>query len=357
MTKKEVARYRTLLGFNLAFLPGGASYLPFATGVTIDNTAPAVGDTLTGGYIYGDPQGDPEGVTLFRWLKETGAGTGIYTGVAGGNTTQYTIVQEDLGLRFIFEVLPVSTVSPFVGTAAQSSPTAPVVAGVFNPNNILSLRTWAKIRDDSTVTVSGTAPNELIDKIFDSSLRYTNFWVPGLAGAQKPLYQGNRAVFDGSIMTLTVSTTKDLEIQQGDARTFAIVFAGDSAPSQFYGLWEDTGTYTLHNQTNGLGLRDFTGTGDATTYYFHTGDPRLFDNNLHVLLIRGSAANGVKVRLDDDEETDAVNRFSLVLTQPQWGRDTLVFQGEVTEILVFDEFLSDANSDDLVDFLQTANGL
>lgn len=357
MTKKEVAKYRALLGYNLSFLPGGELFLPVALDVEIDNTAPAVGDTLTGSYTYSDPQLDPEGETLFRWVKETGIGTGVYTGVAGGNTTQYTIVQEDLGLRFAFEVLPVSTLSPFVGVAERSSPTAAVVPGVFNPNNILSLRTWAKIRDDSTVTVSGTAPNELIDKIFDSSIRYTNFWVPGLAGAQKPLYQSNRAVFDGSIMTLTVSTTKDLEIEQGDARTFAIVFAGDSAPAQFYGLWEDSGTYTLHNQTNGLGLRDFTGTGDATTYYFHAGDARLFDNNLHVLLIRGSAANGVKVRLDDDEETDAVNRFSLVLTQPQWGRDVLVFQGEITEILVFDDFISDTDADNLVDFLQTANGL
>ena len=65
----------------------------------------------------------------------------------------------------------------------------------------------------------------------------------------------------------------------------------------------------------------------------------------------------MKVRLDDDEESNPSNSFSMVLVQPEWGRDTLVFRGEVTEILFFDEYLSDSNVNNLVDYLQTENGL
>jgi len=313
MTKKEVARYRLLLGYNLAFLPGGASFLPVASSVSIDNTAPQVGDILTGSHVFSDPQGDPEGVSLSRWLIETGVGTGVYTGLPGGNAATYTVVQEDLGRRFIYGVTPVSTVSPFVGIEKKSSPTAAVVAGPFNPNNLFSLRTWAKLRDPSTVTRSGTVPNEYIDLVLDSSLRNTNFWTAGLSGVLKPRYQNNRAVFDGSVMTLVLASTKDIGIAQNDPRTFAIVFAGDSTtPVEFFGLWESVSTYTLHNKTNGIGLRD---SGVPATY-FHAGDARLFDDDLHVLIIRGSTPDGVKVRLDDDEESNPSNSFSMVLVQP-----------------------------------------
>jgi hypothetical protein len=102
-----------------------------------------VGDTVTGSYVYIDPNGDPEGASTFRWLRD-------YTTVVGNSTT-YTTVTADVGLGIQFEVTPVSTVAPFTGnavaslprtiTAAGPSPTAPVASNVRISGNTIVGRT------------------------------------------------------------------------------------------------------------------------------------------------------------------------------------------------------------------------
>ena len=60
---------------------------PTATAVAISGT-PAVGQTLTGSYTYGDVDSDAEGTSTFRWLRNGvaigGATATTYAVVAGG---------------------------------------------------------------------------------------------------------------------------------------------------------------------------------------------------------------------------------------------------------------------------------
>lgn len=93
---------------------------PTASNVTITGD-PTVGQILTGSYTYADINGDPEGTSTFRWLRDGVA-------IDGAINTTYTLVTADEGKQIIFEVTPVSTVAPTTGTAVQSSPTAAVAA-------------------------------------------------------------------------------------------------------------------------------------------------------------------------------------------------------------------------------------
>ena len=97
---------------------------PTASAVSISGTA-QVGQTLTGSYTYADANGDPQGTSTFRWLRN---GTAIEFATA----KTYTLVAADQGTTIAFEVTPVSTVAPMNGTAVVSSPTANV-AGVGVP--------------------------------------------------------------------------------------------------------------------------------------------------------------------------------------------------------------------------------
>jgi len=91
---------------------------PTATSVTISvgNGAggiPVVGTTLTGNYIYNDVNGDPEGASTFRWLRN---------GSAIGNATSqtYVVTVNDIGQTIRFEVTPVALTGLTNGSAAQS---------------------------------------------------------------------------------------------------------------------------------------------------------------------------------------------------------------------------------------------
>ena len=77
--------------------------------------SPAVGGTLTGSYAYFDPNGDPEGVSLFAWLRD---GVPI-----GGETTQsHVVVVADQGHTLAFRVTPVSSVAPTTGAPVTTPP-------------------------------------------------------------------------------------------------------------------------------------------------------------------------------------------------------------------------------------------
>jgi len=106
--------------------------VPTATGVTISGNA-EVGQLLTGSYTYNDLDGDLEGVSTFRWLRN-----GVPTGAVG---TQYTLVNADLGALIVFEVTPVALTSTplpgeLVGFPALSAAAGPVVAANTAPSAI-----------------------------------------------------------------------------------------------------------------------------------------------------------------------------------------------------------------------------
>jgi MBG domain (YGX type)/YDG domain/Galactose oxidase, central domain/Kelch motif len=110
---------------------------PVASAVSISGTA-EFNQLLTGNYTYSDADGDAEGTSTFRWLRNG-------TTVVGTNQT-YTTVGADVGQTLTFEVTPVAV--------AGVSPGAPVTsAGVL----IGKAPSTTTINCPASVTYDGSA--------------------------------------------------------------------------------------------------------------------------------------------------------------------------------------------------------
>jgi len=83
---------------------------------------PAIGFTVTGSYVYVDPNRDPEGASIFAWLRDGVA-------IAGATAKTYLIVAADGGKKLAFRVTPVSSVGPTTGAPA-TSPAGTIPAAV-----------------------------------------------------------------------------------------------------------------------------------------------------------------------------------------------------------------------------------
>ncbi|NOY71739.1 MAG: hypothetical protein GXP14_05085, partial [Gammaproteobacteria bacterium] len=110
-----------------------------ASGVTVANSAPTasavnisgsavVGVTLTGSYTYNDLDGDAQGTSTFRWLRNGSP-------IGGATALTYTLVAADSGQTIVFEVTPVATMGTTTGNAVASSGltisnSAPTASGV-----------------------------------------------------------------------------------------------------------------------------------------------------------------------------------------------------------------------------------
>ena len=95
---------------------------PTASAVTVTDSnggSVVVGDTLVGSYTYADVDGDAQGVSTFRWLRNGVA-------ISGAVAANYSIVAADTGATISFEVTPVAATGVIVGAAASSA-SVPVV--------------------------------------------------------------------------------------------------------------------------------------------------------------------------------------------------------------------------------------
>jgi len=93
---------------------------PTATGVSISGS-PFVGAALTGQYTYMDADGDVEGASRFRWLRDGSP-------IAGATAVTYTVVFADLGHSISFEVTPVAATGASPGLPVTSLGVAIVLA-------------------------------------------------------------------------------------------------------------------------------------------------------------------------------------------------------------------------------------
>lgn len=96
-----------------------------STGTVIGNTAPVasslsisgsayVRETLTGTYTYSDADGDLEGTSTYRWLRNDIA-------ITGATALTYTTVVTDLGTTLKFEVTPVALTGTTTGTLVSTT--------------------------------------------------------------------------------------------------------------------------------------------------------------------------------------------------------------------------------------------
>jgi uncharacterized repeat protein (TIGR01451 family) len=93
---------------------------PTASNVSISGI-PQVGQVLTGNYTYADLEGDFEGASIFRWLRDG-------TPIAGATDRAYALVVEDVGALIHFNVTPVAQTGPSPGSEATSPPVGPVTS-------------------------------------------------------------------------------------------------------------------------------------------------------------------------------------------------------------------------------------
>ncbi|MBN2038193.1 MAG: hypothetical protein JW768_15740 [Chitinispirillaceae bacterium] len=90
---------------------------PVATNVTITGQ-PRQGETLVGRYDYSDADGDREGESTYRWLRDGSA-------ITGARDTSYRLTASDVGSKISFEVTPVAlTGIPKTGDPAVSEEVA-----------------------------------------------------------------------------------------------------------------------------------------------------------------------------------------------------------------------------------------
>ncbi len=97
-----------------------ANTAPVASAVNITGVA-QVGQTLTGHYTYSDADSDPQGVSTYRWLRNSVA-------ISGATAATYMLVAADQGASISFEVTPVAQTGVSPGAAVASPAVGPVVA-------------------------------------------------------------------------------------------------------------------------------------------------------------------------------------------------------------------------------------
>jgi adhesin/invasin len=121
--------------------PNGA---PTASNVSISGT-PQVGATLTGNYTYSDVDGDAQGTSTFRWLRNGAA--------IGATARTYVLVAADEGASIVFEVTPVAVAGTSPGAPVQS----PAVGPVAGPVSVTSITPNVMSAGGSiNVTINGT---------------------------------------------------------------------------------------------------------------------------------------------------------------------------------------------------------
>ena len=101
---------------------GASNAAPVAANVMLTGR-PDVNQVLTGHYTYSDAEGDPEGISLFRWLRDGAP-------IAGANALTYTPVIADASHSVSFEVTPVAATGAIAGVPARSSGMSISIASV-----------------------------------------------------------------------------------------------------------------------------------------------------------------------------------------------------------------------------------
>jgi len=106
---------------------------PVANNVVVTGP-PVIYQTLTGSYLFSDPDNNTEGATTKQWLRIM---NGTPTPITGATGNEYQLTADDLGYAICFRVTPVD-VYGLQGTAVTSTPT-PVIIPLPSPQNFTAV--------------------------------------------------------------------------------------------------------------------------------------------------------------------------------------------------------------------------
>lgn len=173
---------------------------PVADSVSLDQSSPAVGETLTGSYNYSHPEGEPEGPTNFNWYAD---GEQI---TDANEKTLMLLPSQTEGKAIKFCVTPQTQV--VIGDEVCSSETAPVKAisgSVPTVENVAIKR------------IAGTEGTGYVSEEFTGSYTFTDIDSDN-EGASKRVWKRDGAAITGA----TEITYTAVNADEGTDLTFCI---------------------------------------------------------------------------------------------------------------------------------------
>ena len=127
---------------------------PTASSVLISGTA-QVGQVLTGSFTYADAEGDLQGASTFRWVRNG-------TPIAGATAQAYPLVAADETTLVSFEVTPVAQSGTSPGLAVTSPAVGPVTPAPNDPPTVsITAPANGATVSGSAVTVSAAASDNV----------------------------------------------------------------------------------------------------------------------------------------------------------------------------------------------------
>jgi len=240
---------------------GPANTPPTATNVTIAGTA-QVGQVLTGNYTYNDADGDLEGTSTYRWLRNGAS-------ISGATAKTYTLVAADQGALIVFEVTPVAATGASPGVAVQSPAVGPVSAGGGGTQVTFTPVADTFVHSGNPTTNFGAATTLQVDGS-PTKIAYVRFNVTGLSGpvqsARLRLKVVDASVFGGTIYPIsnnswgeTTVTYNTRPVIDGPALSaLGAVSVGDIVEFDVTAAISGNGTYnfaTASNNSDGVYYR------------------------------------------------------------------------------------------------------
>jgi FG-GAP repeat len=198
---------------------------PTASSVNIidSNSGDAIiGDSLIGGYTYGDVNGDAEGASTFRWLRDGSP-------ISGATEITYTVVAADIGTLITFEVTPIASTGIAVGEASTSTSIAIInSAPTASSLSITDSNGGNAIVGDS-LTGNYTYADAEGDSESTSTLRWLRNGSP-ISGATTATYT-LVAADSGATITFEVTPLANTGTTNGATNTSSSIAVVNSAPS------------------------------------------------------------------------------------------------------------------------------
>ncbi len=225
--------------------------VPVASAVSITGTT-TEGQTLTGAYIYSDPQSLPQSGSTYQWVRADDASGTNAANIASATALTYVLQAADVGKYVKFTVTPKN--GYVFGSTASSAYSGPIAAAITNPL-VTTIYTGTGATKTVTTGVNLSA-NAGIVWIKDRTAANAHRLFDTVRTATKYLVPNNTASQATNANTLTAFTTAGFTIGND-----SIV----NTNTNLYASW------TLVKTSLVFDIISYVGTGSATTISHNLG--------------------------------------------------------------------------------------